>query len=745
MDFQSGQERPYLLGRSHSFIYGRFCGNVYTAGADRDRRDPGWCSRGQFVLRNVAIDKGRVMLPKPTDIERRYHPSKDPPEWFREFMGGWDTDAGVNVTPDSAMQVTAWLACIRIISEVVASLPFVTYRRLTRGKDRAFDHYLYPILHDIANPEMTAFTYRRLITSHVLSRGNGLSEIEFNRGGQIRALWPLDPDKTELMRDPKTKKLFYLVTLPVSVGGQKVRLPYDRVFHIRWASKNGLWGLSPTQLARQALGLAIATEKHGNTLFANGAEPGIILTTPQELSDKAYERLQRDWEDMHQGLDKAHRVAILEGGSDVDKLTITNEDAQFLQTRKFQIAEIGRIFGVSLDMLDETDKAATYASVEQFSIRFTTLTLRSWLVNWEQEVFKTLFAESERREYFAEHVIDGLLRGDSQSRYQVYTAGFNTGAFSINDIREMENRNPVEGGDQHFVPLNMIPVDQAGALEGQNANPNGNRSLIDEQLPENRVRRPQLEERATRSARIRRRIMLSQRKVFRDVANRVLKRERQDILTAAKKAFRSTTEQGETRDLPAFSLWLNEYYRNHKAVVRKGFAPVMESYGEQVAAAAGDEVAFEDFEEESQRFVTSYIDGYVDRHVRIHEKRIRDRVTTIMQSGSEDPLGELETWLEDWQDGRSGEIAQWESSREGSAVAKLVYGLAGFASIRWVTVGDTCPYCKSLDGMTVGMEELFLNSNVEYQPDGADAPLNPSFDVGHPPAHGGCDCLIVAA
>jgi len=170
--------------------------------------------------------------------QKRFHPSQEPPEWLRHSVwGGYETDAGIDVTPDSALQVTAWLACVRILSEVIASLPYITYRRLPRGKERATDHYLYPILHDIANPEMSAFTFRQLLTAHELTRGNGLAEIEFNKAGGINALWPLDPDKTELYRDPASKKLYYLIILPDSVGGNKVRLPAERVFHVKWMSR----------------------------------------------------------------------------------------------------------------------------------------------------------------------------------------------------------------------------------------------------------------------------------------------------------------------------------------------------------------------------------------------------------------------------------------------------------------------------------------------------------------------------
>jgi len=400
-------------------------------------------------------------------LQKRYHPQSDPPDWMRKaaLWGGWETDAGIDVNPDSAMQVTAWLACVRIISETLASLPFKTYRRVSGGKDEAQDHYLYSILHDIANSELPAFHVRALLTSHMLTRGNGIAEIEFNKGGGINALWPLDPDGAYLWRDPDSKKLFYIYRLPVSVGGHEVKLPADRIFHIKWMSHNGLWSLSPTYLARQSLGLALAVQTHGAKYFSNGAEPGVVLSHPGELDDKSYERLQGDWEEMHQGLEKSHRVAILEEGMTIEKLTATNEDAQFIQTKSMTIADIGRIFSVSLDMLNESDKAATYASVEQFGIRFSTLTMRPYAVRWEQETHRSLLAPSERKTYYSEHVMDGLLRGDAASRFQVYTAGFQTGAYSPNDIRRMENQNAVPGGDQHFVPLNMVPVEHAGKFQ----------------------------------------------------------------------------------------------------------------------------------------------------------------------------------------------------------------------------------------------------------------------------------------
>ena len=408
------------------------------------------------------------MLPTPSMVQKRFHPQEEPPGWFTKWVqGGWETDAGVQVTPDSAMMVMAFLACVRIISDTIASLPLITYERLERGKRRASDHYLYPVLHDEANPEMSAFTFRRLLLAHECTRGNGLAEIEFDKGGRVRALWPLNPDSVKLWRDPNTRDLYYIYRLPLSVGGNEVKLPASRIFHIKWLTNNGLWALSPVQLARNAVALSAATEKNGSLLFSNGSEPGVMLKTPNALSDKAYTRVQSDWEDMHKGLDKRHRIAILEEGLEVQKLSVDPDDAQFLQTRVHQVSEFGRLFGISDDMLNQQGASATYASVEQFGLRFTTFTIRPWTVGFEQEAHRSLLAPSEKKTYFSEHLVDGLMRGDTVARMQSQAQGFNVGKYSINDMLEMDNQNPIESelGDTHFVPLNMTPLDQAGTVK----------------------------------------------------------------------------------------------------------------------------------------------------------------------------------------------------------------------------------------------------------------------------------------
>jgi HK97 family phage portal protein len=461
-------------------------------------------------------------------FEHRYHPSQDPDSSFSRVLAGGDESAsGVMVTPESALRITAWLACVRIIAETAGSLPLITYKRLPRGKERATNHYLYSLLHDVPNPEMTAMTYRETITSHVASRGNGISEIEFDKAGRVRALWPLNPDNVRMER--RDGQLWYVYTLPGSVGGRPVGIPSDRILHVRWLTRNGLWAYSPTDLARESIGLAQATQEHGARLFSNGAEPGIVLTHPKELSEKAYERITGAWEARHQGLEKKHRMAILEDGLGIEKIGLTNEDSQFLQTREFQIADIARMFGISLDMLAVNGASATYASVEAFGLRFVTYTMRPWFVRWEQEISRSLLTESERKDYFSEHLVDALLRGDLAQRYSAFVQAVQNGFMTINEIREAENRNPVEGGDLPMVPLNLGPLGMS---------------------------QPQQEPAARTED-----VLRSQRHVFFDALGRILRREANDLARLARRDDRD----GE----------IERFYGEHVEFIKRQIEPVV--------------------------------------------------------------------------------------------------------------------------------------------------------------------------
>jgi len=661
-----------------------------------------------------------------------FHVSQEPPGWV-EKLSGWTTATSRQVTPDNALEVTAVFAAVRILAESVASLPLPLYRRVQlngrQGKERARAHPLYRILHDAPNSEMSSFTFRETLMGHVTTWGNAYAEIEVNNAGDVAALWPLRVDKMErIAREAGRLKYYY--RLPDSIGSTLIKLDADRIFHVKGLSSNGLQGYSPIQLARQAVGLALSTEEFGGRFFANGARPGVVLEHPGELSKEAHERLKSSWEERHQGLEHAHRVAILEEGMTVKEVGLPPESAQFLQTRKFQLNEIARMFRIPPHMLADLDRA-TFGNIEHQSIEFVMHTLRPWLVRWEQEIWRTLLTPTERQSLFAEHLVDALLRGDIAARYQAYATGRQNGWLSANDIREFENQNPIAGGDVYLVPLNMIPAGSAG--EG----------LRSAERPRD-VTAPavDLEARSRRSALHRHRLEQANRSVYADVLARVLRRERNDVGNAASKmlAKRSHAE---------FDLWLEGFYEEHGRFVYDQVAPVATSYGELVSAAVGDEINEQPLSEdgltpEVQDWIHSYLAAHAARHGATSRMLIRETIDKAIASG-EDPAQAVVLLLEGWPDQRAVLEAQNESVRFGNALAKFLYVGAGFVKVRWRAFGESCPYCTQLDGQVVGVQEFFLPAGVDFQPEGADYPLNPGHNIGHAPAHDGCDCMVTAA
>lgn len=381
-----------------------------------------------------------------------------PSQWLVDMFGGGATATGIKVNEQTALQSTTVFACARILAESIASLPLPVYKRLNgKGKARAPDHSLYSVLDEIANEEMTSFSLREAMQGHLALWGNAYAEIEYDRGGRVRGLWPLLPDRTWPERNKESNKLQYKTLLP---SGMAAILPAERVLHIPGFGFDGLVGYNPIHMFRETIGMALAVEEYGSRFFGNGAKPGGVLEHPGKLSEDAQSRLRGSWNEMHQGLSKQHRIAILEEGLSYKQIGIPPEDAQFLETRKFQTAEIARIYRVPLHMLQDLEKA-TNNNIEHQSIEFVIHTLRPWLVRWEKSIKLKLLTSSERRRFFAEHLVDGLLRGDTKNRYDAYAVARQNGWLSANDIREMENQNPVPGGDIYMVNGNMIPIDQA--------------------------------------------------------------------------------------------------------------------------------------------------------------------------------------------------------------------------------------------------------------------------------------------
>ena len=379
------------------------------------------------------------------------------------------TTSGKNVDERSAMQVTTVYACVRILAEAVAGLPLHTYRYLSGGaKEKALDHPLYYLLHDEPNPEMTSFVFRETLMSHLLLWGNAYAQIIRNGKGQITALYPLMPNRMTVDRTSNGKIYYtYLVNdsdNPTLKAQGQVYLRKEDIFHIPGLGYDGLVGYSPISMAKNAIGMALATEEYGAKFFENGASPSGVLEHPGTIKDP--ERLRESWNSLFKGSGNSHKVAVLEEGLSFKPIAISPNEAQFLETRKFQIDEIARIFRVPPHMVGDLEKSS-FSNIEQQSLEFLKYTLDPWVTRWEQSIHRSLFLESEKRDYFVKFNVDGLLRGDYQSRMNGYAVGIQNGFMSPNDIRSLENMDLIPdelGGNLYLINGAMTKLQDAGAF-----------------------------------------------------------------------------------------------------------------------------------------------------------------------------------------------------------------------------------------------------------------------------------------
>lgn len=382
--------------------------------------------------------------------------------------------SGVRVTPDTAMQSTVVLACARVLAESVAGLPLHLLRRLADGgKEIARENPLYGILHDAPNSWQTSFEWREQAMLHLCLYGNAYSEIRPGAAGAVTELWPLHPSRMKVERI-ENGRLRYKYR---EETGSETVYTQDQIMHLRWMSDDGVNGMVPVELARDAIGLARACEIHGAAFFGNGARPGVVLSTDNTLSAEAAEMLRNNWERMHRGAERSNRTAVLTGGLKPVELGGNNQEAQFLEARRFQVEEVCRLFRVPPHLVGDLTRSS-FSNIEQQSIDFVQHTLLPWLRRFETAIARDLITDSA---YFAEFDTRGLLRGDAAARASYYQTLWNLGVASINEIRRWENLDPVDGGDTRFVQLNMQTLDQANAAAMPEPEP---QPIIDEPADE---------------------------------------------------------------------------------------------------------------------------------------------------------------------------------------------------------------------------------------------------------------------
>lgn len=668
-----------------------------------------------------------------TLLERRsgrFTPDQELPEghWAYRWIGGSLSDAGVVVSETVALNTLLVVSCVRIIAETIASLPLPVYERLQpRGRERARHHSLYPVLNRQTNPRMTPFTYFERVGAHLALWGNHYAIIE-RRHDDVVALWPVHPRYVEPYLDAAGQLRYRMHTTP----------PRDyaagEILHIPGLAMEGLKGLSPLSMMRQAIGITVAAENYGAKFFRNDARPDILLRHPAQLSDVARENLVRSWQERHGGGRRG--IAVLEEGMDVSVVGMPPGDAQFLETRRFQVQELARFFRIPPHMLADVERSTSWGSgIEHQSLGFVIYTMRPWLIRIEQEINRKLFPEYEWDRYYTEFLIDGLLRGDVQARTLFYQSGRQWGYMSANDIRELENMNPIPGGDVYLQPLNMIPAGQPPEAEPAA----GQRAVGPIEARAGR---------AQRSVTSRRRLANVHRTIYRDVLARIVRIERDEVRSAVRRYLRR-------RGADAFAAWVREYYYERlPGRVIEYMLPPVRTLMEAIAGEVVDEIGGEDPPaEQLDRFAREYVDVLALRHC----GDSRSRLLAIINAWDERAAGAAEqrqdaeeldelaalidAELESWDD-RVERDAEDEAHRTGNAAAKFVYGLLGILLYRWVATGDDpCEYCQAFDGRTASGDHPFLAAGTSLVLPGL-APFLSQTSIGHPPLHPGCQCVI---
>ncbi len=667
--------------------------------------------------------------------EKRDLPFDDPRTWS-PFVGWWQTATGVDVNQESAMRATVVFACIRIIAETVGSLPLPVYERKGDNKVKAYNHWLYPLLHDLPNPLMTAMTFRETMTHHLAAYGNCYAEIQRDSGGRPIALWPIAPNRVTFKITPEYKRYY-----EVKVGAETVTLLDKQVFHLPGFGLTGTTGYSPIYQASEAIGLAMAAEEYDARFYGNDATPSFALTHPETLSDEAYRRLKESFDKTHKGLKKAHRYELLEEGMKIETIGISHEAAQFIETRRLQVEEIARMWRVPLSELT-TALGQPAANVEQEDIKLEKHCIRPYLVRWEQGITKDLLEGQDRQRYFAEHNVEGLRRGDIQTRYMGYNLALAMGWMSRNDVRRIENMDPIPdgmGGDLYLGPMNYGPLTMLGQPQGPVA------TRMEEMLPELRPvidraerARFQPESRSRKSdAESRLYIARSFEDVFKDSTKRLVKRETQDLLRAAKKL-----------DTAGFGAFVNDYYRDHRPIVRQFLDPAFTSLAKSIQAAAAKEVG-------GYVGMTRALNECLDYHVeRVSERHCNAATSAIFRLLSGEgravqPKKGLLEMLEDelgaWYEDVPETMATWETIRTTGLISKATYFFNDVRQIQWITT-DNNPYCPSLDEVTIDLGDrcdggIFADKGGEIE--GRSNVLTPAWNVTTPPLFKGCTCMIV--
>jgi len=639
--------------------------------------------------------------------------------WYSP-VGGQHSFSGKRIDPEISQTVSAVYNAIYIISSTLGFLPLHLYRRSGESRVKAVDNPLYQLIHTQPCPGMASVSWRESQARYLVGVGNCFAEIERDKSYRPVALWIIPPNRVKVERKKPSRKRFDFVNYKVRVdnNGTEVDIPRENMLHIPGLGGDGISGISPLDMARESVGLSLAYEEYGARFFSGGALSSGIVTYPGVLSDEAFGRFKKSVDEQSRGLSRAHRLMFLEEGASFQQLSIAPDNAQFLESRKFQVSEIARWFNIPPHMLGDLERA-TFSNIEHLGIEFVQYCLQPWIARIEQALTIQLIGSDS--EFYFKFSVDGLLRGDFKSRNEGYFQGIQGGWLSANDVRALEDMDPIPNGDQYLVPLNMIPSDHAGKAQEDN-----------DQSPIPNSGQRSLPSRETRDADFSERDKLYERftPVIKQAVDRIVQRESKALKTAVKKSFRN-------RSATDFKTWVEEFYSSMPELIRMQIDPVFLAYGLNSSDIAAGETGIPANNDQVRSFIADYGATFAERYA----GSSRGQIEQVL-SDSETPEDDLDQRADEWAEGRSEKIAINETRRLFNAVATTVFFAAGFGA-RWTIRGAfTCPYCQTLNGAVIKDGQSFASKGGSISPGGDHEPMALKSTFHHPPLHRGCDCTV---
>lgn len=680
-------------------------------------------------------------------LEERGSPGPADDFWYEpvnRFGDPADIDVG------SALNQTPVWAAVNVISGTLGSLPLILYRELSDGgKERERENSLYDMLRWQPNSFQTAVEFIEMGQGHLCLRGNFFARLEVNRVGELIGIVPLHPDKIQL-------KL---------VGGGVVEYHYqekagqprvfssEEILHVKGLSSDGLIGYSPITVGAGAIALSGAAERYGSKFFHNSATPSGILSHPGKLKPEARSNIKKSWHSAHGG-GKQHSVALLEEGLAWTALSVSPEEAQFLETRKYQAEEVSRLFNVPPHLLMLLDRS-TFSNVVEQNKSFATNTIRPWAIRWEQAIRKSILERFTPDGTFVEFEMSDLLRPDAQARAQANQILLQNGALTIDEWRARENMNPVndESGSVHWMPLNVGPISLTTNTEEVDP--------IRQKLVEE-MRSLQIHSRA--DATLQEMRSLANRRKLADIAMPEIEKAAQKLVKREVKAVRRMMKKNlagieigrELRGTDSLFTELEEFYHGEfTETINAMMLPVIRKYATEIYTQATLEMNFPtEFTLELKNFIGGYMATMSNRHAKISRQELQSIISNV---NFVDLTNQLDAKLDIWVAKRATRMARRETTEGNGAFSKFAYQAAGSISVRWVTAGTkTCPYCRRLSGKVVSTSERFVEAGAEVlakpvvdeNGDPLDEtqeklkPMVSKYNIGHPPLHRACDCFI---